>query len=316
MTVHGIEVKIDSALTALPAGRTENNYDSKENLVQIFADPSEAVTLEVEASAVEGADLQFTWEGRAMDFKGDGNSGWQYFDTSGPKLTVTPGADTRYECIVKDRFGYYKTVRFDVIVSGKKDLSRTIIKLSETKLPYTGKPVEPEVSVLYKGQKLEKGKDYTVSYFDNVNAGTATVTISGAGEYTGSVTASFVIDPKPISSLEVSGITAKTFNGKAQTQAIVVNDGIVTLVEGIDYDVAYENNVHAGTASVVITGKGNYTGTVTKTFTIKKASNTITAKNFTKTYSTNRQGDDHDHITRKGELQQADQEDNYYSQSD
>ena len=196
MTIHGIEVKIDSALTALPAGRTENNYDSKENLVQIFADPSEAVTLEVEASAVEGADLQFTWEGRAMDFKGDGNSGWQYFDTSGPKLTVTPGADTRYECIVKDRFGYYKTVRFDVIVSGKKDLSRTIIKLSETKLPYTGKPVEPEVSVLYKGQKLEKGKDYTLLYRDNLSPfHTSDVMVRGTGDFSGMRVISFSIMP-------------------------------------------------------------------------------------------------------------------------
>ena len=156
-------------------------------------------------------------------------------------------------------------------------------------MEYTGRAIKPKFEVHQLCTLLERGKDYTVSYSDNVNAGTVTVTISGAGEYTGSVTASFVIDPKPISSLEVSGITAKTFNGKAQTQAIVVNDGIVTLVEGIDYDVAYENNVHAGTASVVITGKGNYTGTVTKTFTIKKASNTITAKNFTKTYSTKAQ---------------------------
>ena len=156
-------------------------------------------------------------------------------------------------------------------------------------MEYTGRAIKPKFEVHQLCTLLERGKDYTVSYSDNVNAGTATVTISGAGEYTGSVTASFTIDPKPISSLEVSGITAKTFNGKAQTQAIVVNDGIVTLVEGIDYDVAYENNVHAGTASVVITGKGNYTGTVTKTFTIKKAPNTITAKNFTKTYSTKAQ---------------------------
>ena len=156
-------------------------------------------------------------------------------------------------------------------------------------MEYTGRAIKPKFEVHQLCTLLERGKDYTVSYSDNVNAGTATVTISGAGEYTGSVTASFVIDPKPISSLEVSGITAKTFNGKAQTQAIVVNDGIATLVEGKDYVVAYENNVHAGTASVVITGKGNYTGTVTKTFTIKKAPNTITAKNFTKTYSTKAQ---------------------------
>ena len=90
---------------------------------------------------------------------------------------------------------------------------------------------------------------------------------------------------KPVSMLTISGITAKTYNGKAQTQAVVVKDGTVTLKNGTDYALTYKNNTNAGTASVVITGKGNYTSSVTKTFTIKKAANTITAKNFVKTYS-------------------------------
>ena len=161
-----------------------------------------------------------------------------------------------------------------------------------TKIPnqkYTGRAVKPNFEVQHLCKVLEKGKDYTVSYFDNVNAGTATAKVSRAGEYTGSVSASFTIEPKPISLLEISGISAKTYTGKAQTQAIVVEDGYFTLTKGTDYDVTYANNVKAGTASVVITGKGNYTGTVTKTFAIKKAPNTITAKNFTKTYSTKAQ---------------------------
>ena len=175
-----------------------------------------------------------------------------------------------------------------VYVDNAKSLSYAEV----TKIPnqkYTGRAVKPNFEVQHLCKVLEKGKDYTVSYFDNVNAGTATAKVSGAGEYTGSASASFTIEPKSISLLEISGISTKTYTGKAQTQAIVVEDGYFTLTKGTDYDVTYANNVKVGTASVVITGKGNYTGTVTKTFAIKKAPNTITAKNFTKTYSTKAQ---------------------------
>ena len=97
---------------------------------------------------------------------------------------------------------------------------------------------------------------------------------------------------KPVSILEISGIVDKNYNGKAQTQAVVVMDGDTTLVNGTDYTISYENNINAGTASVIITGIGSYTGSVTKEFTIKKIANTITAKSFTRTYSTKAQSFD------------------------
>jgi hypothetical protein len=92
--------------------------------------------------------------------------------------------------------------------------------------------------------------------------------------------------------LEISGIVDKNYNGKAQTQAVVVMDGDTTLVNGTDYTLSYKNNTNAGTASVTITGIGGYTGSVTKEFTIKKIANTITAKSFTRTYSTKAQSFD------------------------
>ena len=94
---------------------------------------------------------------------------------------------------------------------------------------------------------------------------------------------------KPVSMLTISGIVAKNYNGKAQTQAVVVRDGDITLVNGTDYTVSYKNNTNAGTASVIITGIGSYTDSVTKNFTIKKIANTISAKSFTKVYSTKAQ---------------------------
>ena len=87
--------------------------------------------------------------------------------------------------------------------------------------------------------------------------------------------------------LAISGITNRTYaGGRAHLQAVVVKNGSVTLTKGTDYTLTHKNNINAGTATVVITGIGNYTGTATRTFTINKAANSITASNFVKTYST------------------------------
>ena len=90
-----------------------------------------------------------------------------------------------------------------------------------------------------------------------------------------------------ISKASVSGIAAKTYNGKVQTQTptvkLNVNGTPVTLVSGTDYKLSYKNNINAGTntASVIITGKGNYAGSITKKFTINKAKNPFTVKGKT-----------------------------------
>ena len=79
---------------------------------------------------------------------------------------------------------------------------------------YSGKAQTPAVShVVLNSTTLTENTDYTVSYENNVNVGTATVIVTGAGEnYNGSVTKTFTIEKKPVT---VSGITArnKTYNG-------------------------------------------------------------------------------------------------------
>ena len=197
------------------------------------------------------------------------------------------GTEEEWNSIDNQTPSLFQNVR-KIFVDDPKSLSYAEV----TKIPnqeYIGREIKPDFEVHQLCKVLEVEKDYTVSYFDNVNPGTATVKISGAGEYTGSVSASFTIEPKSVSLLEISGISDKTYTGKAQTQEIVVKDGDAILTEDTDYDVSYVNNINIGTASIVITGKGNYTDSVTKTFTIKKAPNTITAKSFTKTYSTKAQ---------------------------
>ena len=65
-----------------------------------------------------------------------------------------------------------------------------------------------------------------------------------------------------ISSATVSNIKDKSYTGKEQTQDIVVNVNGKTLEKNKDYTVKYSNNKSIGTATVTITGKGNYTGTI------------------------------------------------------
>ena len=68
-----------------------------------------------------------------------------------------------------------------------------------------------------------------------------------------------------------------TYDGTEKEPTLTITNGDQILTEGIDYTISYSNNVNAGTASVTATGQGNYTGTITETFTIKKADQEIKA---------------------------------------
>ena len=99
--------------------------------------------------------------------------------------------------IITVEYGKAKT-SFEVKVLcqiAPKDITASDITMGEIKnQSYTGIAVEPEV-LLYAGdQQLQSGKDYTVTYENNVNIGTASVTVSGVGNYTGTVTGQFQIE--------------------------------------------------------------------------------------------------------------------------
>ncbi len=134
---------------------------------------------------------------------------------------------------------------------------------------YTGKAIAPSPTVKLGSVTLKKDADYTVSYANNVNAGTATVTVKGKGNYTGSKSVMFKINPASITG--IAGIGAATYSGKAITPGVTVKCGSAT-VPASGYSVSYANNVNAGTATVTVKGKGNYTGTKSATFKINPAS--------------------------------------------
>ena len=152
---------------------------------------------------------------------------------------------------------------------------------------YTGKALTQTPVVTLDGNTLTKDTDYTVSYANNTNVGTATVTITGKGNYTGTVSKTFKINGIPVSNATVSGISNKTYTGSALTQNPTVKVGDQTLTKDTDYTVSYANNTKVGTATVKITGKGNYTGTVSKTFKINgiPVSNATVSGISNKTYT-------------------------------
>ncbi len=176
----------------------------------------------------------------------------------------------------------------------------------------TGSELKPQVVVRADGTVLRKDVDYTVSYENNVSAGTGVVTIAGIGLYSGEKTVTFTIveveSPSPANpvnpvkpidpnipstpaapsqpstpqepSMDVAdaaianlGLSAETisYTGSAVVPQLVVKVGDKTLVEGKDYDLAFEGNTDAGTAHVTISGKGAFKGAKTFEFTIEPA---------------------------------------------
>ena len=153
-------------------------------------------------------------------------------------------------------------------------ISKANVTLSTSTYAYDGKAKKPGVTVKLNGKTLKNGTDYTVSYSNNTKVGTAKVTITGKGNYTGSVSKTFSIKNN-FKKATVSGISTKAFTGKNITQSITVKYNGKTLKKGTDYTVSYSSNKKIGTATVKIAGKGSYTGTITKTFKINPAKQEI-----------------------------------------
>ena len=164
-------------------------------------------------------------------------------------------------------------------VSSDRIIKPDNVRLDKDTASYTGKPVKtvnPIVTV--NGSTLTLNQDYKVQYQNNTNAGTAYVIVIGKGAYRGRVVLPFQIQPVvSAGALTIKHIPAKTYNGKLQKPAVSVtastNGRTKKLVNNKDYKVTYKNNFHAGTATVMIIGKGNYAGVKAQTqFTIQPQS--------------------------------------------
>lgn len=154
----------------------------------------------------------------------------------------------------------------------KAQISSAAITYDAGPYGYTGKEWKPEVTVSFNSATLTAGNDYTVSYENNINAGTAKIIITGIGDhFTGLTEKTFTINSAEISGCTFAPIADVTYNTKAHTPEVTVAISGRTLEADKDYTVSYASNVKAGTATVTVTGKGNFTGSANTTFTIAKA---------------------------------------------
>ena len=152
-------------------------------------------------------------------------------------------------------------------------------ELDENKnIIYSGSELKPSVKVYYNWDnmfsvQLKEGSDYNVTYSDNINAGTATVTITGIGAYSGTKNVTFTIEPKKISSPTFDGLKSEyTYTGQKVEPEFALMDGD-TVIPSSEYEVSYSDNTEVGTAAITITDVmgGNYDINCKAEFDIVKA---------------------------------------------
>ena len=196
---------------------------------------------------------------------------------------VYPGTDSKAEDYDKNAFKEAGTYTVTLVGKGNytgevtftQQITKQFVisKMSLGKIAnqkYTGSAIEPKVTLKNGKDPLTKDVDYTVAYSNNVEVGTATITITGIGEYTGTRTATFKITGTALGKAKVNGfVSSLPWTGEPIKQNVILSyAGTEYLMENVDYTVTYQNNTEVGTATVIFTGKGGYTGSVKKTYKI------------------------------------------------
>lgn len=171
-----------------------------------------------------------------------------------------------------DGIGNYQGYVTKSFTINRANISSCTVTLSDESLTYTGSSLRPTATVKSGDKELTLNQDYYVSYRNNWDAGTASAILTGTGNYTGSVTKDFTIKPLDISRYSASlSQYSYTSDGTEKCPDVTVTYGDKTLAAGTDFTVSYKDNVKEGTATVTITGSGNYTGIINTTFTITAA---------------------------------------------
>ena len=170
---------------------------------------------------------------------------------------------------------------------------------------FDGTPKTPKVTLQEAGSYgtvlPEEGSGYSVSYAENIHAGTAWATVTGIGNFQGDVEVPFTIQPVPITGFSIRDIQDQVYTGEnlrpevfvegfLESSADVTGAGSggrdVLLSAGLDYEVTYSSNLNVGTALATVVGKGDYQGTLAKGFTILPASLTgATVQGETQVYT-------------------------------
>ena len=181
---------------------------------------------------------------------------------------VSVSTDDTYSFIVTEDVTVTST--YDTIVP----VNTLAVDIDAEDLVYTGNALTPAVTLSDAGTELVQGTDYSLEYTDNVNAGTATVTITGlTKKYTGETSKTFTIDAKTLTDDMISVPADLKHSGRAvKPTPTVIADGVV-LSATSDYTVSYEGDTvnlatdqTYGEATVTVEGTGNYQGTASANY--------------------------------------------------
>lgn len=261
-------IKLTYALLPVEKGELVLEADNETSIVATYGDTVDGaitVTDANDTSMTENIDYSLTYtytpfEGTAQDSKP--------YDSN--VMSGTPAAGM-YVVTATGQGGYVNSVGTFTFLILQRDLAKATLAVNDTDLVFNHDEKRPSVTVTVDGNaQPTKDTDYTVTYYNNVNASKeakAVVTAKG-NNFTGSQTAEFTIAPKEITADMVQDIPEQYYTGNEVIPPVTITDGNYTLILGYDYTTACTNK-GPGEATVTITGTGNYTGTTTKDFVIK-----------------------------------------------
>ena len=177
--------------------------------------------------------------------------GYYYKDADGKLIDVADDA---------------KVINGYVKVSKGADLADAVITLDATEFTYNGGEIKPTVIVTVGGKTLTDGKDYTLTFANNVNAGTATVTVKGTGDYTGEATKEFTIVKADNTVTAAPTPNTLTYNGEAHnliSAGEAMYGTMVYSLDGAEYSETIPQGTDAGDYTVYykVVGDSNHNDT-------------------------------------------------------
>ena len=239
-------------LDYIPTENVENSFE--------FAVPLE----QTDISEMRIVESEYTFNGEEQYYlplvlNGDDllEIGKDYIVTGQPYATA-PG-EYAVEIVGK---GLYKGAVSKTFIISSANINEVTVSLASGYPTYDGTEKEPALSITYRGLDLTENVDYTVTYRNNINAGTAYADIEGIGYYSGSKTYSFSIQPIYLdeSCISPNVIDYQLYNRETLVPDIKVVYNGKELVKGTDYEIDCYSDETYGYVDVYAYGKGNYSG--------------------------------------------------------
>ena len=255
---------------------SDTTYDKEEFTIEVTPKP---LTATVSHAPIIYGDAAPT-TGYSVEFEGLVNNDEIAEDayTVGTEYTKDSKVDNyKFTCVLDtDKIKNYTigNVTGELVVNPKSIAAPSVTINNTTDKTYTGSPCVQGVSVKDSEAKLTVD-DISVTYENNINVGTATIIYTGKNNYTGEIRKNFKITEASITDDMIENIPSVTYDTKPHTPEVTVMFNGSKLTDA-DYTVSYsEDCINAGTVTVTVTGKGNFTGTASKTFTINQAGLTL-----------------------------------------